>query len=122
MLPMRYPWLWMMLGWLLVGGVVYGSVAPGEVIGRLPFDDEVMHAASYGLLTIWFAGLYTRSRHGWVAAFAFLLGVVMEFVQSELSYRQFDPQDMVANAVGIGFGLFVSFFFRSRFRLPEIKF
>lgn len=110
MVPLRYPWLWMMLGWLLVGAVVFGSVAPGEVLGNMPFDDEIMHGASYGLLTMWFAGLYTRSRHGWVALFAFLLGVLMELAQSGLSYRSFDPDDMVANAIGIGIGLFFSFF------------
>ena len=110
MLPLRYPWLWLVLGWLLVGGVVFGSVAPGEMVGRFPFDDAIMHAASYGLLTVWFAGLYARNRHGWVGAFAFSLGIAMEFVQSALSYRQFDPADMIANAIGIGIGLAFSFF------------
>lgn len=111
MVQLRYPWLWMALGWLLVGAVVFGSVAPGDVIARLPFDDEIMHGASYGLLTMWFAGLYTRRRHGWIGVFAFLLGVAMEFAQSSLSYRRFDPEDMVANGVGIGIGLLFSFFF-----------
>ena len=112
MLPLRFPWLWMVAGWLLVVGVIYGSVVPSYMLGgNLPFDDAVMHAASYGLLTIWFAGLYARNRHVWVGAFAFLLGVVMELVQSELSYRRFDPEDMVANAIGIFIGLAISALF-----------
>jgi len=112
MLPLRYPWVWMVFGWVLVVGVIYGSVVPSNMLGgNLPFDDEVMHAASYGLLTIWFAGLYARNRHGWVGAFAFMLGVVMEFVQSGLSYRRFDPEDMVANAIGICIGLIISVLF-----------
>ncbi len=111
MVPLRYPWLWMVLGWLLVSGVVFGSVAPGEFLGDRLFDDKIMHGVSYSLLTMWFAGLYTRRRHVWIGLFAFLLGVGMEFAQSSLSYRSFDPEDMVANGVGIGIGLLFSFYY-----------
>lgn len=43
-----------------------------------------------------------------VLGFAGLLAVAVEFVQWPLPYRSFDWTDLVADAVGIGFGLAVS--------------
>jgi VanZ family protein len=109
MLPLRYPWLWMLLGWTLIAGVIYGSLAPAGVMRALPVTDDIMHASSYGLLMTWFAGLYSRNRYVWIALVVLALGLALEIVQSQLSYRSFDPFDLLSNAIGVSVGFILSF-------------
>lgn len=108
MLPLRYPWIWLTIGWGLVLGVTVGSLLPGNVIRGFAASDKFVHAMSYCLLMIWFGGLYTRRRYGLVAGTLLALGVIIEFAQVRLSYRMFDPIDMLANAGGILVGLALS--------------
>ncbi len=109
MLPLRYPWLWVLLGWTLIAGVIYGSLTSDGMVRWLPFSDDVMHASSYGLLMTWFAGLYSRNRYGWIALVVLTLGLALEIIQSQLSYRSFDPFDLLANALGVSVGFILSF-------------
>ena len=110
MLPLRFPWFWMLLGWAFVAVVVAGSVSPEVRIAILSFawGDKVAHAASYCLLMVWFAGLYARRYHAVVALFLIVLGALLEVVQWSLPYRIFEPADMVANGVGVAIGLVLS--------------
>ncbi|NNC66057.1 MAG: hypothetical protein HKN84_14835 [Gammaproteobacteria bacterium] len=111
MLPLRYPWLWRILGWVLVGGVIFGSVAPGSLLRAVPGPDEFQHSASYFVLTVWFAGLYARERLGLIAGIFLTLGLAMEIIQGQLSYRGFDYGDLLANFVGIVVASALSFWF-----------
>lgn len=108
MLPLRYPWVWSILGWLLVACVTAGSVLPGGVVRGFPASDKLVHGVSYFLLMIWFAGLYQRRRHGLIALTLLALGVGLEFIQGRIAYRYFDPADLLANAVGVLIGLALS--------------
>ncbi len=109
MLPLRYPWLWLSCGAVLVLGVVAASVFPNVVIVTidLAWGDKIVHAASYCLLMIWFSGLYAPRYHGIVAVILLALGFVLELIQLRLPYRFFESADLVANTTGvlIGFGL-----------------
>ena len=109
MLPLRYPWIWLFVGWLLVAAVIVGSVMPDGPMRGLPVSDKTMHAASYCLLMIWFAGLYARQRHVWIALIMLALGVVLELIQGRLSYRMFAVADLLANALGVLAGFVLSF-------------
>jgi len=111
MLALRYPWLWRILGWILITGVVFGSVVPGSWLRGVPGPDEFQHAGSYFVLTLWFAGLYARSRLGLIAAVFLTLGLTMEIIQGQLSYRGFDYEDLLANFVGILIASGLSFWF-----------
>lgn len=111
MLSLRYPWIWMLFGWLLVAGVVVGSLMPDAPLRGLHVSDKVQHAFSYAVLMVWFAGLYARSHHAWIALTVLTLGVVLEIIQSQLSYRSFDPADMLANLGGVIVGFGLSFWF-----------
>ena len=111
MLALRYPWLWRILGWVLIAGVIFGSVAPGSWLRGVPGPDEFQHAGSYFVLTFWFAGLYARSRLGLIAAVFLTLGLAMEIIQGQLSYRGFDYEDLLANFVGILIASGLSFWF-----------
>ena len=107
MLPLRYPWLWLSFGSALVVGVIVASVFPGVAI--VVGEDKFAHAASYGLLMIWFSGLYARRYHGIVAVTLLALGLVLELIQWTLPYRFFEPADLLANATGVFVGLGLSF-------------
>jgi VanZ family protein len=101
MLPLRYPWLWKLAGWMLIAGVVVGSLMPGHAIPRMVASDKVLHAGMYFLLMIWFAGLYPRSRHWWIALGLMGLGLTLDLLQGMTSTRSFDPADIAANVAGI---------------------
>jgi VanZ family protein len=109
MLPLRYPWLWLALGWALVAGVCIGSLMPGSSVPDLRLSDKLLHAGSYFLLMVWFAGLYPRVRHIWIALVLFALGLTLDVLQSGTATRSFDPRDVAANAAGILFALALSF-------------
>lgn len=101
MLPLRYPWAWTAFGWLLVAAVVAGSLLPGHRLPAVFLQDKLVHAGSYFLLMIWFAGLYERRRHVYIALFLLALGLSLDLVQSRMSTRSFEMLDIAANGVGI---------------------
>lgn len=108
MLPLRFPWLWMSLGWLLVAGVVVGSLLPGSAVAALAVQDKLLHAGTYCVLMVWFAGLYERRRHVLIAFGVLGLGVVLDLLQGTVSSRTFDWLDIAANGAGVAIGLLLS--------------
>jgi VanZ family protein len=111
MLPVRYPWLWLSLGWLLVLSVIVGSLVPGEMLRSITVSDKIMHAASYFVLMLWFAGLYHRSKHPIVAAVLIGLGIVLDMLQGTTRTRSFDLNDIAADAAGVLAGLLLAIWF-----------
>ena len=111
MLELRFRWFWLALGWLLVVSVAVASVLPSVVPSGFAYSDKLAHGASYCLLMVWFAGLYARRRYGLIALTLLALGVVLEVIQGQLSYRLFDLADLRANALGVLIGMVLSFWF-----------
>jgi len=110
-LELRFRWFWLALGWLLVVSVAVASVLPSVVPTGFAYSDKLAHGASYCLLMVWFAGLYARRRYGLIALTLLALGVVLEVIQGQLSYRLFDLADLRANALGVLIGMVLSFWF-----------
>jgi hypothetical protein len=112
LLPLRYPKVWSALGWLLVVGVIFGSLLPG---GSLPMTlgvhDKLQHAAAYGFLTVWFTGFYRRGLYFFIGVGLFALGVALDLLQSLTATRSLDWYDVVANFAGIATGLVVALWF-----------
>jgi len=87
---------------------VFTPGAPG-LDGLFAVNDKVEHATGYAALTIWFAGMYSRSRYAWIAAALFAMGVMVEFLQGWMSLgRNSDPFDVLANTTGIAIGIVLS--------------
>ena len=112
MLPLRFPRWWLALGWLFVVLALLACLvppgAPG-LDGLFAVNDKVEHATGYAALTIWFAGMYSRSRYAWIAAALFAMGVMVEFLQGWMSLgRNSDPFDVLANTTGIAIGIVLS--------------
>lgn len=108
MLPLRFPWFWSALGWLLVAAVSLGSLLPGHKLPSFLMQDKLLHAASYCLLMIWFSGLYEHKRHLPIALLLALFGIVLDALQALTLTRSFDVRDIVANLVGILVGLLLA--------------
>jgi VanZ family protein len=108
-LPLRHPRIWLALGWMLVVGVVVGSLVPGQLLRAVSVGDKFQHAGAYFLLMVWFAGLYRRGLHPIIAAVLLLLGAALDVLQGMTRTRSFDLADIAADGVGIAVGLVLSY-------------
>ena len=108
--PLRYPWVWWTLGWLLVAGVAVGSLIPGSMVAGFSPRDKLLHAGSYLVLMVWFSGLYRRERHIVIALLLLAFGFALDVAQGATPDRVFDLRDVAANAGGILVGLLLSRF------------
>jgi VanZ family protein len=103
---LRHPWLWQALGWVLVIGATVASLVPGPQLPQIPSSDKFLHALTYAVLAVWFAGLYPRARYVWIGALLFFMGLAIEWAQGAMELgRQRDYRDVIANSLGIGVGL-----------------
>jgi VanZ family protein len=109
MLALRFPRFWLVLGWLLVFLALFVClVPPGTpgMSGLFAINDKVAHAVGYMALTLWFAGMYPRSRYPLIGIALFAMGVMVEFLQGWMSVgRNRDALDVLANTTGIAIGL-----------------
>ena len=106
LLPLRYPRLWLVAGWVLIALAVGGSLLPAQNLPDVATSDKVQHMTAYALLALWFSGIYPRSRYIVIAIGLFVLGLGIEWAQGAMQYgRQTDPFDVLANVTGIAAGL-----------------
>ena len=110
MIPLRYPWVWWALAWLLVAGVAVGSLIPSSSIEGVELGDKGLHALAYFVLMLWFSGLYQRQRHWMLALAIFAFGFALELAQAGTPSRSFDLADAAANASGILLALALAWF------------
>ena len=110
MLPLRFPKLWSLLGWLLVVLVIVGSLIPGPALEAVAVDvnDKVMHASTYFVLMVWFAGFYARTVYPLIAAVLLVLGIGLDLLQGLTETRTFDWYDIAMNGAGVIVGLTAS--------------
>src|SRR5690606_1978208 len=109
MVPLRYPWLWRLTGWLMIAGVIAGSLMHGQALPKMIASDKLLHGGMYFLLMIWCAGQYRRSRHAWIALGLIMLGLGLDLAQGMTTTRTFDPADVGANVGGILVALVLSY-------------
>ncbi len=104
MRPFHHPLFWLLIGWFLVGGMIYLSLTSTPIKVTLLYGDKLGHMLAYTLLMSWFVQLYQG--RGWLIAhalFLLMLGASLEFLQ-DLNGRYFEYADMVANAAGVLLG------------------
>ena len=112
LLPLRHPRFWLLLGWVFVLAATAASLVPVQKLPLPPgINDKLEHVTGYALLTLWFTGIYPRSRYLVIAISLFAMGVLIEFAQGSMHVgRQADVRDVVANCAGIGVGLMMASF------------
>jgi VanZ family protein len=100
--------LWI-VGYGLVGIVIYFCLIPGKQVPHTWFGDKVNHLLAHFGLAAWFAGLVPRS--GWWKVLLGLvaLGVGIEITQGLMHVgREADYRDEIANFTGAVVGLAAS--------------
>lgn len=111
MLDLRFRWLWLGLGGVLVAAVCIGSLLPANRYAGLEINDKILHFASYFVLTVWFSGLYGRRAHYLlIAVIVAVLGAALDVMQSATATRYYEFFDILANAAGALVGLALSIF------------
>jgi VanZ family protein len=110
LLPLRHPRFWLVLGWCFVVLATISGLLPSDRLPRVPVvNDKIEHAATYAMLTLWFAGIYPRSRYFIIAICLLALGLLVEWAQGAMHLgRTADLRDVIANCVGIVAGLLLA--------------
>lgn len=102
MLALPHGRVLLIIGWLLVIFTIAGSLTAAMPRVSISVSDKLMHFLGYFGLTIWFAGLYPRKRLWIIAVAFFLMGAMLEVLQSTLTTRrEMDIVDLGANTLGI---------------------
>ena len=106
LLPLRFPRLWLAVGWSLVVLALVVCLVPNGVPGTAGLNDKFMHATGYLGLTLWFTGIYPRARYLVIALSLFAMGIAVEILQGVMhAGRNADPRDVAANALGVVLGI-----------------
>lgn len=112
MLPLRYPKFWAAAGWLLIAGVIVGSLIPNEAVPTVGgLNDKAMHAGAYFTLMVWFAGFCRRSLYPLIAGVLVALGVGLDLLQQLTETRVFEWYDVAMNCTGVAVGFVASLLF-----------
>jgi VanZ family protein len=100
--------LWRALGFIMVAFVIFASLIPQpDKVLPVHYWDKAEHATAYAVMALWFGGVYSVRRYGYVGLLLLAMGVALEFIQAHVG-RHFDVMDMVADALGILLGLGIS--------------
>ena len=94
---------WLVIGWVLVGLIVGGSLMPGLPSSDVQHVDKIQHVCAYFLLMNWFAQAM-RLRRASIAVAVFAMGVAVELLQGMTGWRTYDMYDMAANTTGVLLG------------------
>ena len=111
-MPLKLQKLWLAIGTILIVFIVVLGVipVPEDKMPIFPYADKILHIIGYLLLMLWFTNIFSNLQIRIKLAVGFvLLGSLIELVQYFLPYRSFEASDLVANSLGIAFGLLLGF-------------
>ncbi|HKU16232.1 MAG TPA: hypothetical protein VJQ52_17690 [Steroidobacteraceae bacterium] len=110
LLALRHPRLWLVSGWILIVLAVIASIVPAHDLPSLGgISDKTEHMVGYGVLALWFAGIYPKTRYPAIGVGLLIMGIVIEGLQGAMHVgRQADLNDVYANTIGIIAGLLLA--------------
>ncbi len=110
--PLHYFPLWLTVGWLLVAVVLQASLTSSPIqTPGIEYGDKIGHFSAYFALVFWFCQLYKNRVHALLFMLFVSMGIVIEFIQGQTSYRSFEVADMLANSSGALLGWLVVRFY-----------
>lgn len=106
LLPLRFRRLWLVLGAVMVGVMLYLCLIPQVPGPNFPGVDKIEHLLAWGGLGAWFASLVERRGFLRLGIGLVVLGIGIEFAQELMNLgRQGDWRDVVANTLGVVLGV-----------------
>lgn len=92
--------MWLFGGLCLVGFVLYTTLAP---LGQGPslVNDKLAHAIAFMALMAWFCGVFESRFAPWIAIALLCLGILIELLQQQTTYRSAELLDGLADTGGI---------------------
>ena len=100
---LRLAKFWFATAYLLLLALGILSLIPAPDIGG---SDKVAHFLAYAALSAWFSLLVEERKSLWLILFGLIgYGLLLELLQSFISYRSGDMADAVANSFGVIAGL-----------------
>ena len=104
-------WFGLAFIWLLALGIV--SLIPSPDLGG---NDKIGHFIAYAMLSAWFSLIVKQQKSLWLIFIGLIsYGILLEILQSLISYRSGDLTDAVANSLGVTTGL--AFYFSPLWRI-----
>ena len=87
---------------VFVAVAVYLFLTPREVRVVALVGDKAAHIAAFGMMMMLCATIVTTKRAtAWSAVVLIALGIALELAQSMTGYRDFEADDMLADAAGV---------------------
>jgi VanZ family protein len=116
MLPLRHVRRWHIASAALLLAVLVAALMPAvwfwgdkrSLVGWFDHIDKWLHAITFVVLTIWFAGQYRRESYWRIGLGLVVFGSLIELCQRLLGYRSAEWLDLAADAAGIFVGLIIA--------------
>jgi VanZ family protein len=114
MLPLRYARRWKIAGMFLLAIVLVLALLPSDWFWWSGPDspslisDKWLHGATFAVLALWFAGQYARHSYWRLITGLVAFGLLIEVTQRMVSYREAEWMDLLADVIGVGFGIAIA--------------
>ena len=114
MLPLRYARRWRIGGIFLLASVLAFALVPADWFWPDSLDslflvsDKWVHGITFMALALWFSGQYARHSYWRLITGLVAFGLLIEVTQRMVSYRTADWMDLLADLVGVGFGMAIA--------------
>jgi VanZ family protein len=110
MLPLRYPYFWLVSGLMLMGIILGLALLPsGRIDTLVALSDKTLHFLAFTFLMLWFCGVFRPPLTPLVAVGLLAFGVLIEWLQSRLPYRDAEFADAAFDLGGILLGWVLAF-------------
>ena len=102
MLPLRFPYVWLVGGLLVMALVLALALTPASRLTTISFlSDKAAHFLAFAAMMTWFCGVFRLPMTPWVGIGLLAFGVLIEWLQGMLPYRYADMRDVYADVLGI---------------------
>jgi hypothetical protein len=107
MRPLRYPILWLAIGWLILAVIVVAMAVPTpQVYVPINNADKWVHVIAFATLAGWTAQIYRPSATlAWRGLGLLAFAGSTELMQAMIPWRSADWGDFFADAFGVVLGL-----------------
>ena len=101
MYELKYSYVWIFLGVMLIGIISYLSLVPSRSLPSLNVSDKLVHFLIYLTITLWFVGIFKQKYFAALGILFLLFSLGIEILQGMTTYRSFEWLDLAANGLGI---------------------